>query len=437
MGRWYLRRSHKPALDSRQAPGIKWISLAFIVVVDEELMKYDIVIIGGGPAGLSFARSLANSGLRALIVERSGINSLADPAIDGRDIALTHLSIKILTEMGALARIPAKEIAPMKQARVINGRSSYCLEIDSEKEAVEALGYLVPNYQIRRALYEEVARLENVEIRDNTTVSGVQIEPKQAQVQLSDGGSVSCLLVVAADSRFSASRRSVGISASMLDFGRVAIVSRLRHELDHQQIAYECFHYGRTLAMLPLSGNCSSAVVTVSADLSQEILALDDEAFAADVQAQFNHRLGNMRLVGKRYAHPLVAVHANRFVKPRYALIGDAAVGMHPVTAHGFNLGLRGQQTLYTEIRRAQLQGEDIGALSTLEGYERRHRRVTWPLYTGTNEIVSLYTNDSVPARIARGLVLRLSNNFPPVKQMISRKLTELNGVDESLLPFV
>ena len=400
-------------------------------------MKYDIVIIGGGPAGLSFARSLKDSGLRALIIERSGITDLESPAMDGREIALTHLSKKILTEMGALARIPQNEIAPIRQARVINGNSSYCLEIDSRKEDVDALGYLVPNYLIRKALYEEVVTSENIEVLTGTTVLDVQIAPQQATVALSNGDSIVASLVVAADSRFSETRRKAGISASMQDFGRVAIVSRMAHEKPHDQIAYECFHYGRTLAVLPLNGNISSTVVTVSSDVASQIQALGDEAYAAEVQAQFNHRLGDMRLVGKRHAYPLVAVHANKFVKPRYALIGDAAVGMHPVTAHGFNLGLRGQDTLFRVIRAAQLQGQDIGALDVLEKYQSKQMRVSWPLYTGTNEIVSLYTNDSVPAKILRGLVLRLSNNFPPVKQMISKKLTELGGHEEAGLPFL
>lgn len=400
-------------------------------------MKYDIVIIGGGPAGLSFARSLKESGLRALIIERSGIADLESPAMDGREIALTHLSKKILTEMGALARIPQDEIAPIKQARVINGNSSYCLEIDSSKEDVDALGYLVPNYLIRKALYDEVFTSENIEVLTGTTVLDVQIAPQQATVTLSNGDSIVTSLVVAADSRFSETRRKAGISASMQDFGRVAIVSRMVHEKPHGQIAYECFHYGRTLAVLPLNGNISSTVVTVSSDVASQIQALSDEVYAAEVQAQFNHRLGDMRLVGKRHAYPLVAVHANKFVKPRYALIGDAAVGMHPVTAHGFNLGLRGQDTLFRVIRAAQLQGQDIGALNVLEKYQNKQMRVSWPLYTGTNEIVSLYTNDSVPAKILRGLVLRLSNNFPPVKQMISKKLTELGGHEEAGLPFL
>lgn len=400
-------------------------------------MEYDIVIIGGGPAGLSFARSLADSGLSVLVVERSPVEALAEPAIDGRDIALTHLSKKILTEMGVLERIPPEEIAPIRQAKVINGDSSYCLEIDCQDEAVEALGYLVPNYLIRKALYDEVITVGNVEIRNDTAVNSVDVGPETALVTLSSGEGVTTKLVVAADSRFSESRRAMGISASMLDFGRVAIVSRMAHEQPHHQIAYECFHYGRTLAILPLNGNLSSAVVTVSADKARQIMAQSDERFAAEIAERFEHRLGDMRLVGKRYTYPLVGVYANQFVKPRYALLGDAAVGMHPVTAHGFNLGLRGQETLYREIMAARLQGQDIGSLAVLEGYQRKHQRVTWPLYTGTNEIVGLYTNDSLPAKILRGLVLRLSNNFPPVKQMISRKLTELGGHEEARLPFL
>lgn len=400
-------------------------------------MKYDIVVIGGGPAGLSFARSLADSKLRVLIIERAGTSELASPMIDGRDIALTHLSKKILTEMGVLERIPEEDIAPIRQAKVINGNSSYCLDIDAKRESVEALGYLVPNYLIRQALYAEVSGISNVEILTDTVVNDVQIEPQQSTVLLSNGATVEAALVVAADSRFSETRRKVGIAASMQDFGRVAIVSRMAHEKSHHQIAYECFHYGRTLAVLPLSGNLSSTVVTVSADVASQLQALSDEEFAAQVQERFNHRLGQMQLVGKRHAYPLVAVHANKFVKHRYALLGDAAVGMHPVTAHGFNLGLRGQDTLFREIKAAQLQGQDIGDLAVLENYQRKHMRVTWPLYTGTNEIVSLFTNDSVPAKILRGLVLRVSDHCPPVKQMITRKLTELGNQEGVGLPLL
>lgn len=388
-------------------------------------MKSDVVIIGGGPAGLSLARTLAESELSVQLVERAPESALADPKIDGRDIALTHHSMELLDDMGVLARLPDGAVSPIREAHVVNGDSSYPMVIDGASRSVDALGYLVPNYLIRKALFEEVKAWGKTELITECGVNRVAVDEQQASVELTDGRQLSADLVVAADSRFSESRRKMGISADMLDFGRVVIVSRMEHEKPHDAIAFECFHYGHTLAVLPLSGNLSSIVVTVSAEKADHLLKMPAEQFSQLVKRWFNHRLGEMRPVGERYSYPLVAVHANRFVKPRYALLGDAAVGMHPVTAHGFNLGLRGQESIATEITRARRKGRDIGSISVLQRYEARHMRVTRPLYRGTNEIVTLFTNESIPAKIARSAVLRVSNNLPPLKSMIAGKLAE------------
>ncbi len=399
-------------------------------------MKVDIIIIGAGPAGLSFARSLSATGLTVLIVEKLSVDELRSPPIDGRDIALTHFSIKLLKELGAWSRIPAQSIAPIRQAKVLDGDSSYSLDFDNRNVAVDALGYLVSNHDIRRALYEEVETLEDVEILAATTVDGVSTRHDHAAVLLSNGETVEASLIVAADSRFSTTRRKMGISAAMRDFGRVAIVCRMQHEISHNATAFECFHYGRTLAVLPLSGNQSSIVITVSADLAEQILGMEEERFNADVAQRFKHRLGNMALTGKRYPYPLVAVLADRFVATRFALIGDAAVGMHPVTAHGFNLGIRGQDTLAREIKSVLSKDGDIGAFNVLDRYQSIHSRVTRPLYFGTNGIVSLFTNDTLPARLFRKMTLRIGNHLPPLKRIITDQLTEIDSSRKAVLPF-
>ena len=390
-------------------------------------MKYDIIIIGAGPAGLSFACSLANTNLKVLIVERLSKDELRAPAVDGRDIALTHLSIKILKELGAWSRIPANSISPIKVARILDGNSSYFLNFDSQKASVDALGYLIPNHEIRKALYEEVETVTNAEIVTDSAIKSVSADSKGASVLLPNGETIEASLIVAADSRFSETRRKRGISASMRDFGRVAIVCRMEHDKPHNSIAFECFHYGRTLAVLPMSGNQSSIVITVPTDISDAILRMTEEQFNVDIQQRFENRLGKMKLVGKRYPYPLVAVHADKFATTRFALIGDAAVGMHPVTAHGFNLGLRGQATLAKEIKSAMSQGRDIGTLEVLEKYQSKHMQVTKPLYLGTNGIVNLFTNDELPAKILRKLVLRFTNNFAPIKHTIINRLTEID----------
>ncbi|RLA29517.1 MAG: FAD-dependent hydroxylase [Gammaproteobacteria bacterium] len=391
-------------------------------------MNYDIIIVGAGPAGLSFAQSLANTGLQIALIEKQSEQQLAAPEFDGRDIALTHLSVRILKELGIWERFEPDERPPIKEARVLDGTSPYCLNFDGKRDSIDALGFIVSNHVIRRALFDAVQTLDNVEILTDLSVTSVLANDSEASVVLSDGQTIQSRLVVAADSRFSETRRMMGIAASMHDFGRVCVVSRMQHEKPHDGIAFECFHYGRTLAVLPLTSHRSSIVVTAPMDQRASIMETDDTQFSSDIQERFDNRYGDMRLVSKRFAYPLVGVHAAKFCAKRFALIGDAAVGMHPVTAHGYNLGLSGQEILAKEIIDAAAQGRDIGATSLLQKYQNKHMRTTRPMFHGTNEIVKFFTDDRAPAKLARSIALRLANRIPPIKRVIRNKLTEISN---------
>lgn len=398
-------------------------------------MHYDVAVIGAGPAGLAFARSLADTGLRIALIDKQPLEELADPAIDGRDIALTHQSLKLLNQLGAWQNIPNDGISELREARVIDGNSPYVLDFNNDGQNDEPLGYLVANHLIRKALFEVVAPLDRVELITGVSVTGVATDQNGGHVTLSDGRELTATLLVGADTRFSETRRRMGIAAEMNDFGRVAIVCRMEHEQPHENIAWECFHYGRTLAILPMPGRSSSVVITVPANLADGIVNMDEDEFNADIARRFEHRLGAMRLVGKRHAYPLVAVHAKKFCANRFALIGDASVGMHPVTAHGFNLGLSGADILAGEISKALRRGRDIGSESVLLAYQTRHMLDTRPLFHGTNSVVSLFTNDSFPATVLRKAVLHLSNHLPPVKWAIRHKLTAKGGLPTLPLP--
>jgi ubiquinone biosynthesis UbiH/UbiF/VisC/COQ6 family hydroxylase len=390
--------------------------------------NYDIIIIGAGPAGLSFARSLKGSKLKLLIIEKATTEAIQKPAPDGREIALTHLSEKLLKELDVWGRIAPEAISPIKSAKVLDGNSPYSLGFDTDNKSGAALGYLVPNYRIRQALYESVEMQDNLEFMTDVSVNSLSTHHQGGVVHLSNGESREATLIVAADSRFSATRRDMGIGASMKDFGKTAIVCRMEHQQPHEQTAFECFHYGRTLAVLPMAGNMSSIVITVDNELADDIVNMDETAFNRDIEQRFGRRLGEMKLIGERHAYPLVAVHADHFAANRFAVIGDAAVGMHPVTAHGFNLGLRGQATLAAQIKNARIHGRDIGSKQVLAPYETKHMRVTRPMYWGTNGIVGLFTDDRPPAKALRSLVLRVANNFPPIKHIIKNSLTEIRN---------
>jgi ubiquinone biosynthesis UbiH/UbiF/VisC/COQ6 family hydroxylase len=397
-------------------------------------MDYDIVIIGGGPAGLSFACSVAGLDLNILLVEKSSLESISKPKPDGREIALTHHSRKILIKLGVWALIDEAKVSPLKEAKVFDGGSDSLLNFDAKKSAIEALGYLVPNHLIRAVLFERASQADNVTILNELMVDGVNTTNTGAEISLSNGKTIKSKLVVAADSRFSEIRRKMGIPSVMKDFSKVMITTRMSHEKAHNHVALECFNYGHTLALLPLNGNVSSFVLTVPTDRLDEMLDLDEEQFSEMASDGFGGKLGQMKQIGDRYSYPLVGVYAHKFRATRFALIGDAAVGMHPVTAHGFNLGLRGQDLLSLSISKALNNGLDIGADAVLKEFERKQINLSKLMYFGTNVIVSLFTNDDAAIRQVRKLVLKFANRFPPVKALITQHLTE--SKKSNLIPF-
>jgi len=390
-------------------------------------MHYDIIVIGAGPAGLSFARSLKTSGLRILMLEKRPLVEIEEPEYDGRDLALTHLSRRNMLELGLWQRIPEENISFIREAKVLNGDSPVSLDFDVPSDKGLPLGYMISNHHIRQACYDAVKNLENVSIVAGQSVSDVKTNTNTARVTLEDGTEYTAGLVVAADSRFSETRRQVGIAADMRDFAHSAIVCRVTHEKVHHNVAWEIFQYGRTLAILPQHDKQSSVVITVPGNQVDEIMAMSDQDFANDLAQRFDYRLGEMELLSKRHAYPLIGVHAKRFYTQRFCCIGDAAVGMHPVTAHGYNLGLRGQATLARLIIAAKEQGRDIADPALLRRYEMIHMRATRPLYHGTNALVKLFTDDSVPSRVLRSGVIRASRMLPPVKWLIHKKLGEMD----------
>lgn len=393
-----------------------------------EKTNFDIIIIGAGPAGLGFARALAGSGLEIAIVESQSEAVLADPPEDGRDIALTHTSEKIMHDLGMWAHIGEDQIGTIRDAKVLNGTSPFALHFDSKGAGADYLGRIVPNHLIRRAAYEVVKDQAGLTLMTEAEMVTTETDTSGGRVGLKDGRELSAALVIAADSRFSTTRRKMGIAANSLDFGRVVIVCEMTHEQAHRDTAFECFHYEQTLAILPMYGNTSSVVVTLPTIRADAVMQMGADAFAADVAQRFDNQLGPMKLASKRHAYPLVGVLAKQFVANRFALIGDAAVGMHPVTAHGYNLGLSGAVLLAGEVKSALQSGRDIGDTAGLKAYEAAHRRNVLPLYHGTNALVRLFTDTSLPARVLRDAALRVGSLLPPVKSRILRQLTHIDS---------
>ncbi|MFM2346513.1 MAG: hypothetical protein RL654_1266 [Pseudomonadota bacterium] len=457
---------------------------------NEPAERVDVLIAGAGPAGLSTALALAPLGLRIALADPQDAAQLADPPPDGRELALTHRTEALLRQWGLWERLPERARAPLQTASVSTGGAQAALRLDASHahvglpllpalprpgwlpqalpwlpdlaaralgdaaqmpiDAGTHLGTLVSQNALRRVLWEGCMALPGVQVLAAHHLAAMQRDDDGVTVRLvGPQGQARVLrasLLVAADGRLSAVRRMAGLVADLHDFGRSAIVCRLRHEQPHQQVAHEAFHHGHTLAVLPLADagdvddaageeatrprHCSSFVVTAPSELAQRWMTLPAADYAATVEPWLDGQLGRIRPgpgeESRRHLYPLVATWAPRLVSQRVALVGDAAVGMHPVTAHGFNLGLYSAETLARQIaRRARGGRVDPADPRALEAYDREHRHTARWIFRGTNAIVRLFTDDRPAARLARQATLHLAEHLPPVKALIVRQLVD------------
>ncbi len=284
---------------------------------------------------------------------------------------------------------------------------------------------MVANQVIRRASYAAAKDLEGITWYLGRKVTSVQAQDISGQVTLDNGTVLSARLVVAADGRFSTLRRMMAIKTDVIDWGRTCLVGVMNAEQDHNDTAYECFHYDRTLAVLPLNENRVSVVITLPSSEAQSVMDMSDEDFAADIERRFEGRVGTMSVHSKVQSYPLACTYAKRFYDRRFALVGDAAVGMHPVTAHGYNLGLRGAYSLTQKTKQMVETGGDIGSGVVLSAYDREHQLRCKLLYHGTNTLVKLYTDTRPLVKHTRRALLHLGNVLKPANQLIMRQLTD------------
>jgi len=388
---------------------------------------YDVIIVGGGMVGLLAACALGNSPLKVAVIEPRPTMEPRGADYDLRVSALTLATQTMLDAVGAWSGIVDRRFAPVQGMRIAQADDAAELEFNAAEIGEPCLAYIVENGVIVAALRERLQQFTNVHVVDSAVTDFTIGE--LAEITTADGRRLSARLVVGADGAESAVRQRMEVPVRKLDMRQLGIVATVRTERPHEDTARQVFLPTGPLAFLPLPESRACSIVwSADRERAEELIALDDAEFLAALTAAFGDRLGAIQSVSARAAFPLALAHADRYVRDRMALIGDAAHTVHPLAGQGVNLGFLDAAALTEVLLAAVHERRDIGAEHVLRRYERWRKGDNLAMISVTGGFRYLFGNDWPVMTGLRGAGLSLTNRFAPVKNLIMRRACGLVG---------
>jgi len=397
---------------------------------------YDVIIAGGGMIGTSLALALAPLRLRVAVVEPVQRGDRAQPSFDDRSTALSRSTQRMFQAMGLWADVEAAS-TPIRRIHVSDkGRFGFS-RIDASEQNVEALGYVVINRVLGDVLHarrHQIAGLDWISPARIVSVSATS-EGRSVTVDGEDSSMrLGCKLLIAADGANSAVRDMLGISASCSDYRQKAVIGNLLPGKPADNVAYERFTPSGPLAMLPIADDRVAFVWILEDSAAERAMLLDDAEFTRQLRDAFGSRLGDFSRIGRRAMYPLSLTRAQALTVSRGVLVGNAAHGLHPVAAQGFNLGMRDVAALCDCLLDAQLQGKDgnerfdPGDAAILESYTEWRRSDQRKLVGFTDGLVRLFGDPRNPVALLRNVGMLGFDLIPGVRRLFARHTMGLAG---------
>jgi 2-octaprenyl-6-methoxyphenol hydroxylase len=399
----------------------------------QQSMAADVLIVGGGLAGLTLAGVLGAAGAEVIIVDRDPPSAQLNENYDGRTTAVSFASHRVLEAAGAWREME-KDCEPILDIRVADGNAPLFLHFATDADANgEPFGWIIENRLLRHYLFQNLRGFRNVRHLAPVTIEKFFREEAAAGIILQDGRRLSAPLLAGADGRASPTRAWLGIDVTEWSYGQDAIVCNVAHERDHENVAVEHFLPQGPFAALPMTkgpgGEFRSSIVwTVSEGGSARFLKASPQKFDAALQDLFGPHLGRVRHVSKPMRFPLRLMHAKGYTGPRAALLAEAAHVIHPIAGQGLNLSMRDIAVLSELIVDRLKAGLDIGSPALLAEYEA-WRRVDTLLMAGfTDALNRLFSNNLKSVAVMRDLGIGIVDKIHPLKGFFARQAMGLGG---------
>ncbi len=388
---------------------------------------FDVVINGGGMVGLALALALRSTGLRIAVVEARTSRPWDATGMDNRVSSLTLASQRILERLGVWPRLAESRISPFEAIHAWDVGGGQ-VRFHAADLGEPWLGHIVENGLLQQALHREAAAGDIALLCPATIDAATRDADGQVQLRLEDGRRMSCRLLVGADGARSAVRDWAGIAVRRHGYGQQGLVATVRFEQTHGLVARQRFLAGGPLALLPLADGRCSIVWSQPEHEAEARLALDDATFHQELEAASEGVLGPVVESESRAAFPLQALHASQYVRPGFALVGDAAHVVHPLAGQGVNLGLLDAAALAQLIGDATAAGRDPLGPGTLRRYERWRRGDNALMLATMDGFHWLFSNRDPLRRLARNAGFDLTDRLPPVKRRLMAHAVGLRG---------
>ncbi len=387
--------------------------------------------------GASLACCLATSGYRIAVLEKVPVNADQQPSYDDRGLALSLSSCRILKAIGVWQDLETGSV-PIKKIHISDRGNFGIVRLNAHDLGIDAMGYVVIARTLGRALLNKLVASSDIEFINPAEVISLHRDHSGVSLSIDNGNTkqdITCKLVVAADGSQSRLRDMASLNAEIKDYHQTAIVSNITADISDKFTAFERFTSQGPLALLPLGNSDFVSVFCVSNNNFQRYMELRDDIYIDQLQEVAGKRIGNMKMLGSRYAYPLKLVRTSPSFSDRVVMLGNSAHSIHPNGAQGFNLGLRDTACLAEILIKNRGYPEfDPGAKSNLEAYQAFREHDQDRVIGFSDGLTGLFYSHSMVKTVFRNSAMTLFNLMPDMKKKFVMMAMGLDGRQPSLV---